>query len=684
MDRSKIIERMKSKTTTIDQFNYDALSAPPLLSLLTYEDIEYFRRLATSIKYSAKIDYKYAEIDKVMKMRGFVKLGGGTNRVVYRHLELDTIVVKIAIDAVGIKDNPREYENQFYLKPYVTKVFEVSPCGTVGLFERCDQITSREEFESIASEVFDLLSNWIIGKYIMEDIGSEYFMNYCVRPGFGPVLCDFPYLYELDGNKLYCQIPDDNGFLCDGLIDYDEGFNHLYCSKCGAKYKAIELKKAIDNKLIISKEKENVKMRIVTKLGNKVLSVKDTTKETKKFEGRREKKYKKLKANNPVDSIRITTTKQKEEEKVVTKVEDCVVVNQMCTEIPENNITQCNDVKEEPKVEEFLDKEETEYEIDCIGKPVEVDYFECIKDYKDSDGDSTTVFYRDYHGTDEGTIDDIVDIYFERWCDIKDEITHNDEDTYNLTISTEIAVYDEYFKQELSDTADMHGEDCLLVEGGENYNLSKEDYENVYKIVEDVRDDILNYINNDEFIIEISIKINSKSYNKLDLGEDVDEVKDICVNTIDYIQESILEKHGYDNMNIRIELTISEEIYDVDKFKAIYVNSDIDDNEEDVEEVKEDNTVEEIQNQESEVVEEPELAEESQEAIEFESDGSEEVVQEEEPEDAYENEQEDDNVVEETPDYSSSFIPAPKELPVGSTQVNNSYYNNNKKKNKHR
>ena len=357
----------------------------------------------------------------------------------------------------------------------------------------------------------------------------------------------------------------------------------------------------------------------------------------------------------------------------------------MCTEIPENNITQCNDLKEEPKVEEFLDKEEiSEYEIDCIGKPVEVDYFECIKDYKDSDGDSTTVFYRDYHGTDEGTIDDIVDIYFERWCDIKDEITHNDEDTYNLTISTEIAVYDEYFKQELSDTADMHGEDCLLVEGGENYNLSKEDYENVYKIVEDVRDDILNYINNDEFIIEISIKINSKSYNKLDLGEDVDEVKDICVNTIDYIQESILEKHGYDNMNIRIELTISEEIYDVDKFKAIYVNSDIDDNEEDVEEVKEDNTVDEIQNQESEIVEEPELVEESQEAIEFESDGSEEVVQEEEPEDAYENEQEDDNVVEETPDYSSSFIPAPKELPVGSTQVNNSYYNNNKKKNKHR
>ena len=212
MERSNIIKRMKSKTTTIDLFNYDALSAPPLLSLLTYEDIEYFRKLATSIRYSAKIDYKYSEIDKIMKMRGFVKLGGGTNRVVYRHLEIDTIVIKIAIDNVGIKDNPREYQNQFYLKPYVTKVFEVSPCGTVGLFERCEQIKSREEFMSIASEVYDLLSNWIIGKYVMEDVGSKYFMNYCVRPGFGPVLCDFPYLYELDGNKLYCSIPDDHGF----------------------------------------------------------------------------------------------------------------------------------------------------------------------------------------------------------------------------------------------------------------------------------------------------------------------------------------------------------------------------------------------------------------------------------------------------------------------------------------
>ena len=327
MERSNIIKRIKSKTTTIDLFNYDSLSAPPLLSLLSYEDIEYFRRLATSIRYSGKIDYKYSEIDKVMKSRGFVKMGAGTNRVVYRHLEIDTIVVKIAIDAVGVKDNPREYENQFYLKPYCTKVFEVSPCGTVGIFERGDQINSREEFQSVATEVFDLLSNWIIGKYIMEDIGSKYFMNYCIRPGFGPILCDFPYLYELDGNKLYCRIPDDYGILCDGVIDYDKGFNHLYCSKCGAKYKAIELKKAIENKLIINIDKENNIMnniKIVAKVGNKIIKEKDFGKETRKYESRRDKKYRIIKQNNPIDSIKVVTSKQKEEEKVVTKVEDII------------------------------------------------------------------------------------------------------------------------------------------------------------------------------------------------------------------------------------------------------------------------------------------------------------------------------------------------------------------------
>ena len=399
MERSDIIQRMKSKTTTIDQFNFDTLTAPPLLSLLTYEDIEYFRYLASSIKYSAKTEYKLSEIDRVMKMRGFKKLGGGTNRVVYKHLEIDTIVVKIAVDKVAMNDSPREYQNQFYLKPYVTKVFEVSPCGTVGLFERCDQITSREEFKSIATEVFDLLSNWIIGKYIMEDIGSEYFLNYCVRPGFGPVLCDFPYLYELDGAKLYCQKEEYNGFLCDGLIDYDEGFNHLYCTKCGAKYKAIELKKAIDNKLIIKKEeKENTSMRIVAQIGDKILKDTDSTKQSKKFESRRERTYRKLKQTNLTDGILVTTSLQQKDEETITKMnelpnwDDVAPAEEVKEEVvelehvPAEDIVVETTIKSVEEVEERINRLSDEHSDDIDAICLEtIEYIKdnLSKDYKD-------------------------------------------------------------------------------------------------------------------------------------------------------------------------------------------------------------------------------------------------------------------------------------------------------------
>ena len=430
MERSDIIQRMKSKTTTIDLFNYDTLTAPPLLSLLTYEDIEYFRQLATSIRYSAKIDFKYSEIDRIMKMRGFKKIGGGTNRVVYRHLEIDTIVVKIAIDNIGIKDNPREYKNQFYLKPYVTKVFEVSPCGTVGLFERCDQVNSREEFKSIASEVYDLLSNWIIGKYVMEDIGSMYFMNYCVRPGFGPVLCDFPYLYELDGNKLYCSIPDERGFLCDGIIDYDEGFNHLYCSKCGVKYKAIELKKAIDNKLIINKEKENEKMVIEVLKGKKVIKKFDTTNESRKFESVVDKKYRNVESNNM----------------------NCVFVNKDTGKEIKNTIsTNVGEVIDSEEILPFKFGEEIEREEDEYNNKLEF-VINNKKDQDDIDYNKNTI-----------EIDDDNDLY---------EIDEDDE----IIISNAAKEFLVSIKNDVFDSTDVMTDITVSLRERDGVNIFTEDY----------------------------------------------------------------------------------------------------------------------------------------------------------------------------------------------------------------
>ena len=88
-------------------------------------------------------------------------------------------------------------ETNSLLKPFVTKMFECSPCGTVATVERVEPITSRQEFLSVADDIFDLLNQQILGQYILEDIGTNYFMNYGLRKGFGPVLLDYPYLFEL-------------------------------------------------------------------------------------------------------------------------------------------------------------------------------------------------------------------------------------------------------------------------------------------------------------------------------------------------------------------------------------------------------------------------------------------------------------------------------------------------------
>ena len=273
MAKLDVLESLYNKRKSALEFNFDALTAPPLMSLLTPYDIMELNKIAKSVKLAGKIDLKYKLIDNIMTNRGFVKLHAGTNRVVYRFLEDQRFVAKIAVDRVGLGDNPAEFHNQFLLKPFVTKVFEVSPCGTIAIVERVDPIMSREEFLSVADDVFNLLTKIFIGKYVLEDVGTHYFMNWSIRSGFGPVLLDFPYVYELDGRKLYCNapaIPGRKDIVCGGEIDYDDGFNNLVCTKCGKHYQARELKKAEEQKLIIVGGKKKT-MKIIIKHGKDVI-----------------------------------------------------------------------------------------------------------------------------------------------------------------------------------------------------------------------------------------------------------------------------------------------------------------------------------------------------------------------------------------------------------------------------
>lgn len=281
MARADILNIMYSKEKSPLDFQFDSLWMPSMYNYLTVQDIEMLRQIATSNRYAAKIELKYKAIDDIMTRRGFRKFHCGTNRIVYKYLEDESFLVKIALDKVGMGDNPREYKNQFLLKPFVTKVFHVSPCGTVAFVERVQPITSRQEFQSIAGDIFEMLINCIIGKYVLEDIGTKYFMNYGLRNGFGAVLLDYPYVFELDGSKLYCNKVNPYTMVrCDGEIDYDDGFNNLICSKCGKLYLAQELEKSIKDKLILMKEEGEMDMKISVRRGNNVIINHDTSMES--------------------------------------------------------------------------------------------------------------------------------------------------------------------------------------------------------------------------------------------------------------------------------------------------------------------------------------------------------------------------------------------------------------------
>ena len=91
-----------------------------------------------------------------------------------------------------------------------------------------------------------------------------------VRYGYGPVLLDYPFIYKLDGNKLFCNKVDPaTNEPCNGEIDYDVGFNHLVCTRCGKIYLATDLKDdSVENKIII---KGGNQMKVVLKVGDEIV-----------------------------------------------------------------------------------------------------------------------------------------------------------------------------------------------------------------------------------------------------------------------------------------------------------------------------------------------------------------------------------------------------------------------------
>lgn len=218
---------------------YDSWQSPPLARWFTPQDIKFIEDIAVSPTLTTHPIEKYHLLDEFMESRGFKTEIGGTNRRFYSSVEFPQFGAKISTSLEGFKNNKDEYNVQHVLKPYCTKVYDVTQSGAIAL----DEVGLRIDKDSIidyGDQIFDILDIVFRRRKIaMTDVGIATPKQWVIRRNFGPILCDFPSVVILDPKKCYCtrrvkrhgiEMP------CNGLIDFDLGFNKMECTVCGQKY----------------------------------------------------------------------------------------------------------------------------------------------------------------------------------------------------------------------------------------------------------------------------------------------------------------------------------------------------------------------------------------------------------------------------------------------------------------
>lgn len=165
--------KIKQHQNLPDDF-FDNMVGPPVAAFFTPQEQAYIKHIILR----NRNDIKIKMLNAIMKSKGFSRLSGGTNRMVYRYLDNPSFVLKVAIDRVGLQDNLLEFKNQAYLKPYVCKIFDTTPDGLMATIERVYPITSKEEFTAVQDEIFYLITTKIIGRTVADDIGKAHFRNF--------------------------------------------------------------------------------------------------------------------------------------------------------------------------------------------------------------------------------------------------------------------------------------------------------------------------------------------------------------------------------------------------------------------------------------------------------------------------------------------------------------------------
>lgn len=265
LNNSKINPRLYQSESIYDGINtfteleemFDALEGPSIYNFFNDDELALINKIIRD-PIDRAFKKKFQKLDAIVKPKGFKRSGCGTNRVLYEPLDDNaTFCIKIALDKAGAKNSPDEIVNQKYLKPFVTKCFDISQDGNVGIFERVVPIENLYQLWSIRDDVYKIMES-IVGRFIIDDFGTKAFKNWGLRKGFGPVLLDYADMYILDPKILYCThtISLESTEQCRGELDYDAGFNNIICLKCGGIHMASEYKEGRKKIAIYARKRE--------------------------------------------------------------------------------------------------------------------------------------------------------------------------------------------------------------------------------------------------------------------------------------------------------------------------------------------------------------------------------------------------------------------------------------------
>jgi len=226
--------------------HWASLKIPPMNTFFPYWVVDQLLQLSKDPALMNKPRERYQIMERdILNPYGFKILASGTNRRTFYYDYDPTIVLKVGSDRVGRSDNISEYYTQEILKPLCAKAYEFATEGVCMLSERAEAMT-QAQYKSYSRIIFNIIMLFFYKGFIMEDIGSIFYKNWAIRIGKYPILIDHPYVYEIDWSRLRCEYRDPNtGERCNGDIDYDDLLTQLVCTKCGRRYSAKYLARAV-------------------------------------------------------------------------------------------------------------------------------------------------------------------------------------------------------------------------------------------------------------------------------------------------------------------------------------------------------------------------------------------------------------------------------------------------------